>query len=322
MDGWVRVLLAASVAGALAGCAANPAAALPQATITLQPYRTTPTLAPASVSAATLALLPTAGPSPTPQAYSVRANDTLLAIALAFGLTREELLAANPGMNPDLLSIGQKLLIPAPGGQGTATPIPTPTPLPMQVADPRCFPSTSGGLWCLVSVTNTTGSTVEGLSGLLTLVSASGEPLVTLPIYPPLNLLPAEQVMVLATYLSPPVPEYSRVAAVLTMGVPVQQAESRYASLDWSTTRSQPNADRLSWVASVSLRMPADSATTWQVAVALLAFDDRGQVIGFAKWEPADELRPGEQAEADLTVYSLGPPIEHVEVMAEALAAP
>jgi LysM repeat protein len=322
MDGWVRALLAASVAGALAGCAAGAAAPMLPATPTLQPYRTTATRTLPAASAATLALLPTAGPSPTPEAYSVRANDTFLAIALAYGLSREDLLAANPGVNPDLLSIGQQLLIPAPGGQGTATPIPTPTPLPLQVEDPRCFPSASGGLWCLVSVTNTTGSVVEGLSGLLTLVSAGGEPLVTLPIYPPLNLLPADQVMVLATYLPPPVPEFSRAVAALTMGVPVQKAESRYASLDWSATRSQPSADRLSWEANVSLRLPADSATTWRVAVGLLAFDDQGQVIGFAKWEPADALRPGEQAEGILTVYSLGPRIERVEVMAEALAAP
>jgi len=322
MDGWVRALLAASVAGALAGCAANPAAQIPRVTATLEPYRPTSTHTPASESAATLAILPTVGASPTPQAYAVRANDTFLAIALAFGLSHEELLAANPGLNPDLLSIGQQLLIPVPGGQGTATPIPTPTPLPLQVTEPRCFPSTSGGLWCLVSVTNTTGAAVEGLSGLLSLLSTSGDPLLTLPIYPPLNLLPADQVMVLATYLTPPVPAFTRVVAALTMAVPVQQIDSRYATLDWSAARSQPSADRQSWDASVNIRLPADSATTWRVAVALLAFDDQGQVIGFAKWEPADALRPGEQVEADLTVYSLGPTIEHVEVMAEALAAP
>ena len=261
MDGWVRALLAAAVSGTLAGCASKgTATALPA------------TCHPAALShdhsshngrwlRRTLALLPTAGPSPTPQAYTVRANDTFLGIARAYGLTREELLAANPGLNPDFLSIGQQLLIPAPGGQGTATPIPTPTPLPLQTSDPRCYPSASGGLWCLVSVTNTTGSPVEGLSGLLTLVGSDGEPMITVPVYPPLNLLPADEVMVLAAYLTPPVPEFSRAVAALTMGVPVQQAESRYASLDWSITRTQPSADRLSWEVAVSVKVPADSAT-------------------------------------------------------------
>ncbi len=322
MDGWVRALLAAAVSGVLAGCASNGAATALPATSTLLPYRSTVAPTKAGGSDATLALLPTAGPSPTPQAYTVRANDTFLGIALAYGLTREELLEANPGLNPDFLSIGQQLLIPAPGGKGTATPIPTPTPLPLQTSDPRCYPSASGGLWCLVSVTNTTASLVEGLSGLLTLVGSNGEPMITVPVYPPLNLLPENEVMVLAVYLSPPVPEFSRAVAALTMAVPVQEAAARYASLDWSITRTQPSADQVSWEVAVSVKVPANSATLWQLAIGLLALDDQGQVIGFAKWEPIDALRPGEQVEGNLTVFSLGPTIDRVEVLAEALAAP
>jgi LysM repeat protein len=322
MDGWVRVLLAAAVSGVLAGCASRGTATALPATATLQPYRTTVAPTPSGGSAATLALLPTAGPSPTSQAYTVRANETFLGIALAYGLTREELLTANPGLNPDFLSIGQRLLIPAPGGKGTATPIPTPTPLALQTSDPSCYPSASAGLWCLVSVTNTTGGPVEGLSGLLTLVGSDGEPMTTVPVYPPLNMLPEDEVMVLSAYLTPPVPEFSRAVAALTMGVPVHQAESRYASLDWSITRTQPSVDHLSWEVAVSARVPADSATLWRLAIGLLALDDQGQVIGFAKWEPVDAMRPGEQVHSNLTVFSLGPTIDRVEVLAEALAAP
>jgi LysM repeat protein len=320
MDGWVRAVLAASVAGTLAGCATPQPSPTPSPTVTLAPFLTN-TIPPARTFGATVAPLPTAGPSPTPMAYSVRANDTFLAIALAYGLTREELLAANPGINPDLLSIGQQLLIPAPGGQGTATPIPTPTPLPVRVADPRCFPSATGGLWCLVSVANTTNGPVEGLSGLLTLVDRQGSPLLTVPLYPPLNLVPAGQTMVLAAYLSPPVPEYKDAVAALTMAVLVQQAESRYADLDWSIVRSQPRPDRQSWDVEVKVPLPADSANMWRVALAALAFDDQGDVIGFAKWEADEPLRPGEQVDVALTVFSLGPTIGRVEVLAEAMPA-
>jgi LysM repeat protein len=266
-----------------------------------------------------VALLPTAGPSPTPRAYAVRANDTFLAIALAYGLTREELLAANPGINPDLLSIGQQLMIPAPGGQGTATPIPTPTPLPLQAAEPRCFPSTTGGLWCLLSVSNTLEAPVEGLSGLLTLSDLHGAPLLTVPIYPPLDLVPAGQTMVLSTYLPPPVPDHDGAAAVLTMAVPAQQAETRYAPVEWSVARSEPSGDRLSWDAEVEIRLPRDTENRGRVAVAVLALDDQGHAIGFVKWEPDEPLRPGQQAKASLTVFSLGPPIDRIEVLVEAL---
>jgi LysM repeat protein len=320
MEGWVRALLAAWVAGTLAGCAAPQPSPTAASTVTLEPYRTSP-VSPAGTSGATIAPLPTAGPSPTSMAYSVHANDTFLGIALAYGLTREELLAANPGVNPDLLSIGQQLLIPAPGGQGTATPIPTPTPLPLHCAEPRCFPSTSGGLWCLVTVGNTSDFPVEGLSGLLTLIDRQGDPLLTVPVFPPLNFVPAGQTMVLATYLSPPVPEYERAAAALTMAVQVQQAESRYAALDWSVVRSEPRVDGQSWEADVEVRIPAVPASLWRLALAVLAFDDRGDVIGFAKWEADEALRPGQRTTASLTVFSLGPMIERIGVLAEALPA-
>jgi len=321
MDGWVRALLAALVAGTLAGCAAPEPPPPPGSTVTLAPYRTK-ALPPARTSGATVAPLPTAGPSPTPMAYSVRANDTFLAIALAYGLTREELLGANPGINPDILSIGQQLWIPAPGGQGTATPIPTPTPLALRLADPRCFPGATGGLWCLVSVTNTTDGPVEGLSGLLTLIDHHGDPLLTVPVYPPLNLVPEGQTMVLASYLSPPVAEHEAEVVALTMAVPVQQAESRYAELDWSIVRSQSRPDTLSWDVEVVVLPPADSANMWRIALAALAFDNQGDVIGFAKWEADEPLRPGEQVSAALTVFSLGPPIDRIEVLAEGMPAP
>ena len=322
MDGWVRLLLATAMAASLAGCKAGPAAPSGLSTVTFFPPHTAAATTRTGTATSTIQPLATVAPSPTPRVYVVRANDTFLAIAHAFGLSREELLAANPDLNPDLLSIGQLLLIPAPGGEATATPIPTPTPLPLQVAEPLCFPSTSDGLWCLLTVTNTTGEAVEGLSGWVTLVDAGGSALVTAPVYPPLNMLSAEQVMVLAAFLSPPAPGYWRAAGALTMAVPVEDAERRYPPFDWSATRSQPAADRRSWEVDVRVGIPASASGSPRVAVAVLAFDARGQGIGFAKWEPDAALRPGEGTEAHLVVYSLGPEIERVDVLAEALAVP
>jgi len=67
--------------------------------------------------------------------------------------------------------------------------------------------------------------------------------------------------------------------------------------------------------------VPADSAALWRLGVGLLALDGQGQVVGFTKWEPVDAMRPGEQVEGNLTVFSLGPRIDRVEVLAEALVA-
>jgi LysM repeat protein len=64
-------------------------------------------------------------PSPTPsslgQRYTVKSGDIPETIAAQFGITTQELLAANPGINPNNLRVGQVLVIPpaaAPEGDG------------------------------------------------------------------------------------------------------------------------------------------------------------------------------------------------------------
>jgi LysM repeat protein len=65
---------------------------------------------------------PTIAAAPTQQVYIIKSKDTLSKVAKAFGITLEELLAANPEItNPDRISLGQQIVIPAPGS-GPSTP--------------------------------------------------------------------------------------------------------------------------------------------------------------------------------------------------------
>ena len=59
---------------------------------------------------------PTNTPAAGAQTYAVESGDFPGTIAEKFGITVEELLAANPGINPTNLQIGQVLNIPAPSG--------------------------------------------------------------------------------------------------------------------------------------------------------------------------------------------------------------
>ncbi len=97
----------------------QPSEPLPSAT-------RTPSASPA-VPTATQALA-----SSTPFYYVVQEGDTLLAIADGFGMTSQQLLAANPNIaNPDALAIGQQLLIPSLSELSSATQsgvISTPSP--------------------------------------------------------------------------------------------------------------------------------------------------------------------------------------------------
>jgi LysM repeat protein len=96
-----QTALALAVTATLQSQPIQPSEALPSATSTPLASSTPPT--------ATQSLA-----SPTPFFYTVQEGDTLLAIADGFGMTSQQLLAANPSIaNPDALTIGQQLLIPS-----------------------------------------------------------------------------------------------------------------------------------------------------------------------------------------------------------------
>jgi LysM repeat protein len=101
----------------------------PTATITLTPLPPTATPPATSTPSVTPPPTDTAGPSPTPTVfvYVVQQYDTLFDIAVKFKVDVEALKLAN-NLTSDVLSVGQKLVIPS-GEVPTITPSPLPTGL-------------------------------------------------------------------------------------------------------------------------------------------------------------------------------------------------
>jgi LysM repeat protein len=97
---------------------------------------------PSATPEPTATLPPTETPLPTPtsanRTYTVESGDTLLAIALQFDVSVAAIIAANPGINAESLSIGQELIIPPAGTAppaSQATPVPTTTTYTVQAGD-------------------------------------------------------------------------------------------------------------------------------------------------------------------------------------------
>ncbi len=62
------------------------------------------------------------------RSHTVRAGDTMTAVATAYGISLSRLLAANPGADPDLLLVGQRLALP--GTAKATAPGVSPSPKP------------------------------------------------------------------------------------------------------------------------------------------------------------------------------------------------
>lgn len=112
--------------GAAPGRTSAPGGVVTSPTVPAE--ETPPGATPVGTPVATPAAAPTGVASETPRTYTVEAGDSLFAIATEFGLTVEQLLAANPQIeNADYVTIGQVIVIPdadvvAPGSPGTPAP--------------------------------------------------------------------------------------------------------------------------------------------------------------------------------------------------------
>jgi len=97
------------------------------ATLVLSP--TTP-IPPVVITPTLVVVSPTVTPAPAPapgtsDTYTVQWGDWINKIAAQLGVTPQALIAANPGINPNLITPGQKLNVPGASPVVPGTPVPT-----------------------------------------------------------------------------------------------------------------------------------------------------------------------------------------------------
>jgi LysM repeat protein len=306
----------------LASCTGYAEGNTPSATSTLKPYQ--PTSSPTAQSRATaIASQAPLGPTPTPLVHVVQSGQTLISIAILYGVDLEDLLLANPGIDPQFLSVGMELIIPGEGGQPVNALLPTPTPVPLALSPVRCYPTSSGGLWCLLDVSNDTPDDVEGLVGLINLLDDEGHVLDQNAAYGPLNRLRVDQRIPLASFFLVSPEGIQTATASLLSAVPVNDADARYKEVDVHVQSHTPSPDGLSMRVLGELETAAgDEEAEIRLRLLLIGLDGDDNVIGFRIWEPTSMIHLGEIVDFDCTVFSFGPEIENYEVIAEALIVP
>ncbi|MGH2522618.1 MAG: LysM peptidoglycan-binding domain-containing protein, partial [Anaerolineales bacterium] len=106
--------------------------------------------------------------------YIVQSGDTLFLISVRFRTTVAALMAANGITNPNLIFVGQRLIIPGTGTGGTPTPTSTPPP-GTTTPPPTSTPPPSSGtytvragdtLWAISRRFNTTVAALKAANGL------------------------------------------------------------------------------------------------------------------------------------------------------------
>jgi LysM repeat protein len=282
----------------------------------ITPYHT-PTLAATQLLATEIPTpTPPPLPTPTPFMYTVVENDTMIEIALRFGITLDELQLANPEVSPNFLSIGTQLIIPLSfeGEEGaTGNEV-----LPLVDGALDCTPIRSGGMWCYWLVANPLEEPVENIAAVIRLYDLNGEQVASRQAAAALNVLGPGQQTPLAVYFQPPVPNWQLAQGQLVSAVIANQYELRYLQGDLEQLVVDVHPDGLGALVSGRIRF-AGGQQPGYVWVLAVAYDEEGVVVGVRRWEASAEERSAVQ-DFSFEVFTLNRSIDRVAVSFEARA--
>jgi LysM repeat protein len=255
-------------------------------------------------------------PSPTPFTYTIKSGDTISSIALQFGVSMDDLQAANPEISPNTMPIGQVIRIPSDPDNPTGEP--TPTPAPFIVRQIECYPTADQGMWCFVLVHNEFSDFMENVSAQVTLVDSSNAVIASHTALLPLNILPPNTSLPLTVFFPPEIPFDARPQVQILTGIRLLPDDERYLPATVSSTLVQVDARGHSGRVSGRVLMPADASDASQVWVAATAYDESGRVAGVRRWEWDDGLAAGGSLPFEFLLSSIGGKISQVEFAVEA----
>ncbi|MGD8605508.1 MAG: LysM peptidoglycan-binding domain-containing protein [Anaerolineales bacterium] len=310
-------LMWALIPALLIGCQVVTPEPTELVSVPLIPYQTATQTPDSAVEFESMAEPTRIDPTPTPWVHIVQQNDTLLGIANRYGVTLDELLLANPDIDPRLLTIDQEIIIPGPEGESGPVVLPTPTPLPMETSPTVCYPTASGGLWCILSVRNTTEEMIEGISVTIALLGASGDVIQSEPAYSPHNILPPGAQMPMAVqFAASPQENYTPVGRLLS-AIRSGELTDRYVlpELDDVESTTSATSSQMMLSGTVILSGIEDGATV-DLSLLAMGLDSNGQVVGYTKWTMYG-LTGSQSVPFQVRIISLGPDIADYEILVE-----
>jgi LysM repeat protein len=314
MKFWIAIFLPAVI---LAGCVAESTPTAVPAIAALTPW-SSPTPAPTSPAeqAAQVEVQPL--PTPEPRTHIIAKGEDLGGLALKYGVPLADILAANPDLDPRMISIGTAVIIPSSGkDNATAPQTVDPGSAGVSIRPPHCLLNSGGGLTCFAEVKNEQDTPVENISLNFVLLDEGGNEISSQVTFAPLNLLPAGAAMPLAANFQGPLPKTYSVRADLAGALPASSGDGRYLNHTLADVKAEIAPDGFSAKVTGQVTVAADqadAATTWVLAV---GYNAPGDIVSFRRWEDSAGIESGQGRAFELTLYSSVEKIARVEFLSE-----
>jgi LysM repeat protein len=229
--------------------------------------------------------------------HAVQPGETLIAIALQYGVTVAALQSANGISDPSALQVGQELAIPTgeESQRGSSDLLlPTPTPIAFAVEGLTCHEQPAGSLWCMGEVVNSTESSIENVQLRITLHNSAGQELIGGDVYTALDLIPSGQRAPFGILFSSPPDSFDRLFAIPVRAEASDEPFNRYAALEVSQIEANPAGTLFEVNGQVT--NPGQQAAT-SITVVVTTYNAEGQVTGFRQFRLPDDLPAGESAD-------------------------
>ena len=133
-----------------------------------------------------------------------------------------------------------------------------------------------------------------------------------------LDLLPAGASAPLVAFFPSPVPSSFIPTGEVTLALPLQENDTRYLPVAIQDQQVTIAVNGKSAEITGHLALASGQTPASQEWIAATAFDAHGAVVGVRKWEVAGALTLGGVMAFDFQIYTLGPLIDHVTLLAQA----
>lgn len=234
---------------------------------------------------------PSSTPTPTPIVYVIDAGDTLLALAWQRGNTLEDILALNPGIRPELLQIGQQIVLPPPATPMAQAAASTPVPLQLAVVQLQTYRTPVNSLWLLGEVHNAGTVPVENVQMEIGLRDEMGNLVGTAVTWVAASVIPVEGRAPFGVLL-PEIPAgFSYPTVAIVGGQSVQDMGTRYLGIVGQEIAVSHDGELAQATGKV---INAGDATATTVRLILTLYDSQGFISGFAQQLLDGPLLPGE----------------------------
>jgi LysM repeat protein len=246
---------------------------------------------------------PTETPTPTPIIYVIEEGDTLLGIAIERNTTVVDIEALNPGIRPELLQIGQSVVLPPPATAAAPVNAATPIPINIRVAQVQFYRTPIGDLWLLGEVVNEAETAAANVQVAIDLLNEAGEVVGTGVVWTELALIPPGAAAPFGVLIQETPDEFARPSVTIAAGETVADLGSRYLEVVVGETAAHHNEDRIQISGQIS---NTGTFTATQISLVTTLYDSSGHIVGFHQLPVAEPLPPGAMAPFVLDVVAPG----------------